>query len=101
MRKISKRAQELLLLVEQQTEMDWETGTLTRYYIPRGEEEYVTRCGGSIGYVSGSGDASIFRALEKAGLIRHVQRPSGMSGKYDYALTEDGLLACQKIPDPE
>lgn len=56
--KLSKRAAELLLLIDRVTDRDWDTGEVHHYYVPSSADG-----------VSGSGDARCLRSLEAKGLI--------------------------------
>jgi hypothetical protein len=75
---ISQRALELLKLVDAATQWEGDERPgpkLARFYVPRvGDGVY------------GPEDAASFRALERRGLIK----PMPKTGRYSYAITEDG-----------
>ena len=79
--KLSKRARELLLLVDKRTDRDWDTGEVKYYYVPAAGDG-----------VSGSGDARCLKSLEAKGLIEPMKVAS-----YSYAVTEEGRLEAQSI----
>ena len=90
MKPVSDRTLFLLWVVGQKTERDWSTGKLSNFFVPQNSEIYYHDKGESKHtYISGSGDASSLRGLEKRGLI---ERPkTSLPNKYVYALTEKGL----------
>jgi len=73
---LSKRAKELLLLIDKRTDRDWDTGVVRRYFVPLCRDN-----------VSGSGDARCLRSLETKGLIEPMKLLA-----YSYAITEEGRL---------
>jgi hypothetical protein len=92
MRRLSPRAELLLWIVGQNTERDWSTGELKRFFVPHASQYFYRPSPDKpLGYtyISGSGDANALKGLARRGLI---ERPrTSLSGEYIYALTEDGL----------
>lgn len=90
--KLSERAKDLLILINEFTDRNWETGEILRYFIPNNEkwsdvlDRHIL--------VSGAGDARILKSLEGKGLIERPPRASSLT-HYVYAITEDGLLAVE------
>ena len=78
---LSKRAKELLLLVDKRTDRDWDTGQIRRYFVPLCRDN-----------VSGAGDARCLQSLEAKGLIEPMKLVA-----YSYAITEEGRLEAQSI----
>ena len=93
MGKLSDRAEILLGIVRECCTFS-ESGALKRYFVPR-EDRIYSVYGVDIPnppLISGSGDAAIFRSLEKRGLIK-----SQSLTPYAYAITEDGILKYEEI----
>ncbi len=81
--KLSKRAGELLLIIDQATDRDFDAKTIDRYFVPQRNDN-----------ICGAGDARCLRSLEGKGLIERM--PHG-SKDYSYAITEEGRLIAQTI----
>mgnify|MGYP000928070786 CR=1 FL=1 len=92
--KLSERALLLLRLIDENTEQDWSTGQLHRYWVPSDKAYYVTWYKGPI-CVGGGSDAAVLRSLARKGLI---ERPRGCTipNPYAYAVTEDGHRVIQE-----
>jgi hypothetical protein len=107
-KKLSKRAIELLLVVDENTEKDSSTGKLERYFVPRSSMYYLKisadvahRLGIDTSfYIFGASDASSFKGLQRNG---YIERPNTgldeefMQKHYYYAVTEKGRLAVESL----
>lgn len=93
--KLSDRAKVLLWIVNDNTERDWSTGKVSRFFVPQPQIGGAYHVRGETTDVSGASDAAIFKSLEKKGLI---ERPkTNLGGKYIYMITEEGLLAIESF----
>lgn len=93
---MNDRTQFLLWIVIQYTEKDWTTGKLSRFFIPQTSAIYYRDRGSHITtYISGSGDASAFRGLERKGLIERPE--TQLPNNYIYCVTESGLLEAERL----
>lgn len=96
--RLSQRAALLLRVVDQATTYD-DNGTLTRFYTPHPNDEWI-RLGRAISssipvHVGGSGDASAFKGLASAGLIARPR--TGLDNPYTYAITEAGRIVVEEL----
>ena len=82
---LSNRANELLLVIDKATDRDFDSKTISRYWVPLGRGQDS---------IWGAGDARCLRSLESKGLIERM--PVGSRG-YSYAITEEGRLIAQEI----
>lgn len=94
--KLSERASLLLWIVAKNTERNWETGELSRFFLPHAKQYFYNDNGKQTWtYISGAGDANALKGLERKGLIEIPK--TNILGGYIYALTEDGLLALEEL----
>ena len=82
---LSNRANELLLVIDKATDRDFDSKTISRYWVPLGQGN---------DNVWGAGDARCLRSLEGKKLIERM--PIGSQG-YSYAITEEGRLIAQTL----
>lgn len=95
--KLSDRAQLLLWFVHHNTERNWITGKLGRFFVPFADAYYYRGNDGllTFTYISGSGDIASLRKLERLGLIERPE--TSIRSKYIYALTGAGLKVVTRL----
>ena len=97
---VSKRGSMLLQLIDARSDVDWSTGKVERFWVPRAGTERVDR-GRDLSllevHVSGSGDMRALKALERAGLIRRPKTTIDIA----YVVTEDGRVEVERIREAE
>jgi hypothetical protein len=92
MKKLSKRAKVLLRIIANECEVDWDTGKISRFFVPHSGSYYIDE---DTTYISGAGDANCLRGLENAGLI---ERPkTSLPQDYIYVITKKGHEVVQEI----
>ncbi|MDP2730559.1 MAG: hypothetical protein Q8O55_08745 [Dehalococcoidales bacterium] len=80
---LSKRAKELLLIIDKRTDRDFTTGAISIYFVPLGAGN---------DNVWGAGDARSLNSLERKGLIQRMP-----VAEYSFAITEEGRLIAQTL----
>ncbi len=91
---LSRRAEILLGIVREVCKFD-DNGVVERYFIPK-RCAYFTAYGEALDvgdtYICGSGDAAVFRNLERRGFTRPIKASS-----YYYVITEQGIIEYERI----
>jgi hypothetical protein len=85
---LGRRSQELLVLVAESTKRG-QDGTLQQYFVPKAKPMWCDALRRALD-VSGSGDASSLRALERRGLVERIG-----AAPHSYAATDYGVCAAE------
>lgn len=94
--KLTDQQKRYLLLIDQRTEMNWETGECNRFWVPpRGLKRDKIEVLDGYEYVDGSGVAQTLKALERRGLTE--RKSIGGVSDYYYRITELGHKHAQDL----